>query len=240
MLVCGVYIKPSWIKNDISINADRSYPAASLIKIPLAVVLLQEIDKGKISWNDYVVFKPYHTSPGSGIIKLKKTGTKLKLKEVFKLMLTISDNTATNMVIDFLGGVKECNQKISRLGLKKTKLVSMLGDFKGSNKTSPRDMVLIFENALEGDLLSASSKKALKKTLLKVQNTSLIKRGLGHYTKFPHKTGTIGICLGDGGIIYLPFWERVGISIIVERPFNDLRAKKLINEISKLVYKELI
>lgn len=238
-LLCGVYIKPSWLPSSVSVNGDLPFPAASLIKIPIAVALLRKIDRGEISWNMTLVLKRSHYAQGAGQLRVKKAGTKHSLRNVFKLMLIISDNTATNMVIDLLGGIQSANQEISKLGLKNTKLVNWLGDFKGTNKTSPRDLVYILERSLEGDLLSQNSKRVLRNALLKVNNKSLIKKGLGRYTKFAHKTGTIGICVGDAGIVYLPFWKRVGIAVIVRRPFNSLHGQKVIREISSLVYKSL-
>lgn len=241
-LLCGVYIKPSWLKNNpdsININGHTAFPAASLIKIPVAVVLLREIDKGAISWDKKLTLKKYHYASGAGMLRTKKIGTKIKLKEIFRLMLTISDNTATNIVIDLLGGAGAVNQKISSLGLKNTRLVNFLGDFKGTNKTSPYDMAYILEKSLEGNLLSDNSRKTFKNMLLDVENKSLIKRGLGKYTRFAHKTGTIGICVGDAGVVYLPFGKKITISIIVKRPFNSLHGQRVIREISRLVYEHL-
>ena len=237
-----MYIKPVGsenVKSTISVNGNSIFPAASLIKIPVAVVLLKKIDKGQISWNKTLTLKPYHYAQGAGVLRMRKAGTKLKLKEVFRLMLLISDNTATNMIIDLLGGLKATDQEIAKLNLKNTKLNNWLGDFKGTNKTSPRDLVTLLEESLEGQLLSSNSRKYFRSTLLKVQNKSLIKKGLGRYTKFAHKTGTIGICVGDAGIIYFPISKKIGISIIVKRPFNNLNGQKIIREISNLVYEYL-
>ena len=239
-LLCGVYIRSSWLKDEISINGDAVFPAASLIKIPIAVALLQEIEREKISWDTVLILKHNHYAQGAGILRTKKVGAKVKLKEAFKLMLTISDNTATNMIIEVLGGIVGTNKKIAKLGLKNTFLVNYLGDFKGANKTSPRDLGLLLEKSLEGNLLNKSSKRLLKNTLLRVNNKSLIKKGLGRYAKFAHKTGTIGICVGDAGIVYLPFGKKIGISIIVRRPFNSLQGQKLIRDISKIVYENLL
>ena len=238
-LICGICIKPSWNSDSININSDYVFPAASLIKIPIAVVLLQKIDKGQISWNKVLTLKRYHYAYGAGYLRTRKIGTMVKLKEAFRLMLTISDNTATNIIIDLLGGVGATNRQIAALGLKNTKLVNLLGDFKGTNKTSPSDLAFLLEKSLEGDFLSKNSKRILKDTLLDVENKSLIKKGLGKYTRFAHKTGTIGICVGDAGIIYFPFGKRIGISIIVRRPFNNLNGQKIIREISRLVYEYL-
>ena len=234
-----MYIKPAWWETAININGNNSFPAASLIKIPVGVVLLQKIDKGEISWDKVLTLKSYHYAQGAGYLRTRKSGTKINLREVFRLMLTKSDNTATNMIIDLLGGINETNKQISKLGLKNTKLVNFLGDFKGTNKTCPCDLVELLDKALEGKLLSNGSKRVLKNTLIDVENKSLIKKGLGRYTKFAHKTGTIGICLGDAGIIYFPFGKKIGISIIVQRPFNSLNGQKIIREISSLVYEGL-
>ena len=238
-LLCGVYIKPSWQKDPISINGNYVFPAASLIKIPVAVALLIKIDKKEISWDKILTLKSYHYAQGTGYLRTRKVGTKIRLRKVFRLMLTISDNIATNMIIDLLGGVSAVDQQISKLGLKNTRLVNSLGDFKGTNKTSPHDLVMLLEKSLEGNLLSSDSKRILKNTLFDVKNKSLIKKGLGKCTKFAHKTGTIGICVGDAGIIYFPFGKRIGISIIVKRPFNSLNGQRVIREVSKLVYENL-
>ena len=238
-LLCGVYVKPFWIKGEININGDSVFPAASLIKIPIAVVLLQSLDKEKVSWDQYLILKKHEYASGAGYLKTKKAGTKIKLKEVFKLMLIISDNTATNMIIDLLGGIYATNEQIRKLGLRNTKLINYMGDFKGLNKTSPRDLITILTKSLEGSLLKSDSKRILKKTLFKVNNKSLIKKGLGRYTRFAHKTGTIGLCVGDAGIVYFPLGKTIGISIIVKRPFNNLQGQKVIREISRLVYEYL-
>ncbi len=239
-LICGVYIKPSWTNSSIAINSDHSFPAASLIKIPVAVTLLKKIDKGQLSWNTILTLKPKHYAQGAGILRTKRAGSKFKLREVFKLMLTISDNTATNMIIDLLGGINAVNKEIYSLGLKNTKVINWLGDFKGTNKTSPKDLVIILDKSLEGNILSNDSKKILKSALLKVQNKTLIKKGLGKYTRFAHKTGTIGVCVGDAGIIYCPFGKRIGISIIVMRPFNSLHGQRVIREITQIVREYLL
>lgn len=246
-LFCGVYVKPCYkcsIPKEININGDAEFPAASLIKIPIAVVLLQKIDKKELSWNKTLILSRYHYAPGSGILVAKKPGTKISLKKVFKLMLTISDNTATNMIIDVLGGVNETNYQIAKLnkklGLKNTtRLVNRLGDFKGTNKTSPRDLAVYLEESLEGNLLKKDSREFFRDTLLHVKNKSLIKRGLGEHTKFAHKTGTIGICVGDAGIIYLDKKKKASISIIVKRPFNSYQALELIRAISNVVHKAM-
>lgn len=239
-LICGVYIKPSWSNNSININGDYTFPAASLIKIPVAVTLLRKIDKGQLSWNTTLTLKPKHYAQGAGILRTRRAGSKFKLREIFKLMLTISDNTATNMIIDLLGGITIVNSELNSLGLKNTKINNYLGDFKGTNKTSPKDLVIILDKALEGNILSNNSRNILKSTLLKVQNKSLIKKGLGKYTKFAHKTGTIGICVGDAGIIYSPFGKRICISILVKRPFNSLYGQRVIREITQLVRENLM
>lgn len=238
-LVCGIYIKPSWVNGSISINGDAVFPAASLIKLPIAVALLKKIDKKEILWGKTLVLLKKHCAQGAGILRNRKVGTRISVKETFKLMLIVSDNTATNMIIDLLGGIQVVNQEIRNLGLKNTRLVNYLGDFAGTNKTSPHDMVEILEKSLEGEILTSGSRKLLRENLLRANNKSLIKKGLSKFTKFAHKTGTIGICVGDAGIIYLLWGKKIGIAVIVRRPFNSLQGQRVINGISELVYENL-
>lgn len=238
-ILCGVYIKSNKEEGEININGDLAFPAASLIKLPVGIALLREIEDNKISWNDYLVIKKKNIAPGSGILKFNKVGARLKLKDVFELMLIISDNTAFNMIVDKLGGLGATNRKLADLGLEQTLLAEYIGSFSGRNKTSPHDLIKSLEYSFEGEDLSPETKRYLNSVLLQCKNKSLIKRGLKEKTKFAHKTGTIGIAVGDAGVIYKIFGKKIYISVIVKRPFNDLAGKRLIAEVASLAYKEL-
>lgn len=239
-LLCGVYIKTNYSKDIVDIKGENQFPAASLIKLPIAVIILQEIESGKIRFDEKLTINRKNFSEGSGVIRFKKIGSKIKLKEVFEKMLIISDNTAFNMLVDRLGGISACNKKISGLGLKNTYIVDYLGDFKGKNKVSPKDLTALYEGALNGNLLKKEkSKSYLKNILLDVKNKSLISTGLKKRTKLAHKTGTIGICVGDAGVIYKTSKKQIYLSIIVRRPFNDLAGKRLIGEIANITFNEL-
>lgn len=225
--------------NYLDFNGEKAFPAASTIKFPVLVALFQEVDAGRIKLNETLVMRRDLMTGGSGTMQYKRAGTKFNLLHTATQMITISDNTATNMIIDRLGGKAKLNQRFRSWGLQNTVIRNLLGDFKGTNTTSAKDLVrlsaLIAQNQ-DNPVLSNSSRTQVLNIMRRVKNRSLLPSGLGKGAVIAHKTGTLGIILGDAGIIEMPSGKRYLAGIMVRRPFNDLRAKAFITQVSRLVY----
>jgi beta-lactamase class A len=154
-------------------------------------------------------------------------------------MMTISDNTATNMIIDRLGGKAKLNQRFRSWGLQNTVIRNLLGDFKGTNTTSAKDLVRLSALISNNKLLSNTSSSKVLDIMRRCENRALLPAGLGKGAVIAHKTGTLGVILGDAGIIQMPTGKRYLAGIMVRRPFGDARAKNFINQVSRLVYRYL-
>ena len=220
----------------LDINGEKAFPAASTIKLPLLVALFEEVDAGRVKLDETVVMRRDLMTGGSGTMQYKRPGTKFSLMETVTKMITISDNTATNMVIDRLGGKARLNQRFRNWGLQNTEIRNLLGDFKGTNTTSPKDLARVGALISNNLLLSSTSRAKVLDIMHRVENNAYLASGIGKNAKFAHKTGTLGIVLGDAGIVTMPNGKRYLAGIMVTRPFRDARAKSFIKQVSQMVY----
>jgi len=99
-------------------EADR-FPMASTFKVPIAVQLLSRVDRGEIRLDQMVTIEPHDLHPGSGEIShlLKQPGVMLSVRNLLELMLLISDNSATDIVLRLAGGPEAVTSKMRELGI---------------------------------------------------------------------------------------------------------------------------
>jgi beta-lactamase class A len=225
--------------NYLDINGGRVFPAASTIKLPILIAFFQDLDAGKVSLNETLVMRRDLIAGGSGEMQDKPAGTKFSARETVTKMITISDNTATNMIVDRLGGIARVNERFRSWGLKDTVMRNWLGDFKGTNTTSSKDMVRLLALLADEKLLSPSSREQALDVLRHTITRTLLPAGLGSGADIAHKTGDIGFLIGDAGLITMPNGKRYLAGIYVRRPYNDVRGRDFIRQVSGLVYNYL-
>ncbi|MEH1932297.1 MAG: serine hydrolase [Nostoc sp.] len=222
--------------NYLDISGDKVFPAASTIKFPILIALFEKIDAGKVKLNDTLVMRRDLVASGSGDLQYQRVGTKLTVLQTINKMISISDNTATNMIIDRLGGKAKLNQRFGSWGLKNTVIRNLLGDFKGTNTTSPADLVKLSALIQYHKLISDASRSQALDILNHCHNRKLLAAGLGSGAVIAHKTGDIGFVIGDAGIIEMPNGKRYLAGIFVRRPYNDSRGRDFVRQVSQLVY----
>lgn len=110
--------------NVIKINEKEQYNAASCIKIFILIELFNQINNGTKSRNDEIPYLDEHYVNGSGVLRYLSKNIKLPVLDVATLMMIISDNVATNMLIDYLG-IGNINKTIKNIGCKDTELYSI-------------------------------------------------------------------------------------------------------------------
>jgi beta-lactamase class A len=101
---------------------DLLLPTASVIKEPILVALLRMVHAGTIDLADRVTLEASARIGGSGVLKLFDGGLQPTVRDVATLMIAVSDNTATNLVLDLVGGVEPVNQAMAELGLDSIRL----------------------------------------------------------------------------------------------------------------------
>jgi beta-lactamase class A len=232
----GVFVLEPATGRYIDMSAGEPFCAASLIKVPVLVDLLMTMDKGTIDPEKTMVIRRDLIAGGSGILQWRAPGSKIKLRDVTDLMITISDNTATNMIIDLLGGIDKVNKDIADLGLTTTHISNWLPDLEGTNKTSPYELAYLFAKMQNGELISKEARFWMYDMMSRTKTRSLLPMGLEPGSKIFHKTGDIGSMVGDAGIIETLDGKTYIVAAQVERPFNDRRANQIIRHMSRLIY----
>jgi beta-lactamase class A len=219
-----------------SVNGDKVFPTASVIKLPILVAFLQDVEAGKISLSETLTMTRDVVVGGSGYMQDAPIGSKYSAREVATNMITTSDNTATNMVIKRMGGIDVVNRRFQTWGLNKTRIRNWLPDLKGTNTTTPQELIKVMGMLEQGELLSSQKATAIN-IMQRVKNNKLLPQGLGTGARIAHKTGDIGFLLGDSGIVYMPNGKRYLIAVLVNsRVYDDYDAVYYIRDVSRIVY----
>lgn len=220
----------------VDVKGNQVFPAASTIKIPILVAFFQAVDSGQVDLNEALVMRPDLIAPEAGTMQYQKPGTPFPALEVADLMITISDNTATNMLIDRLGGADVLNQKFMEWGLTDTKIENLLPDMQGTNTTSPKDLATLMLKISQGELVTTRSRDRLLDIMRRTVTNTLLPQGIGEGATIAHKTGDIGIVVGDAGMVDMPNGQRYVAAMMVKRPYNDPQGSDLIRQVSRLTY----
>ncbi len=244
-LHAGIFIYDYHTGKTVDINKDEIFPAASIIKIP---VLLDFFNRNKdlekegfepISLDKKLTFTEAHRTEGSGNLQFKSADVDYSIDYLAKIMIRKSDNSATNMLIEEVGGINQLNAALRHWGFSKTQVTSWLPDLKGTNTTTPYDIATMLYNIDNQKFLPIQSAANIKEYMTKVENRTLIKSQLPPDAVLMHKTGDIGKMLGDAGVIYSPSGKKYIMVIMVKRPHNDYGARELIQKVSKVAYSTL-
>lgn len=193
-------------------RADTAMPTASLIKLPLMVAVYQKVALGELDLAKMIDLKAEDKVPGSGILTDHfSDGASLSLRDYIRLMIRESDNTATNIVIDQVG-LAATAAFMESLGLVNTKLHSKVyrGDTSifperskefGIGSTTANEMVRLLRMLREGRLSDEAGMEQMLEHLAACNDDSKLARFLPPGTKLFHKTGAIGNCRTDAGIV---------------------------------------
>ncbi len=207
--------------------------------MPILAVILQAVKENKFSLDDEIVIKRKDITGGSGIIKGMKVPVNLTLRKILELMITRSDNTAANKVIDLLG-YDYINNSFNRLGLADTFLKRKMMDFslrkKGvENYTTARDISVILEKLYSKQLVDESSSELMISLLKNQKVNNRIPRFLPKGVIVAHKTGLERGVVHDAGIVFTGKGDYI-ICVLVKNVKNFKNAKKLIAQLSLLTY----
>lgn len=237
-LIPGVFFVDLDTSAYLDLNAASTFAAASMIKFPILVAFFQDVDAGKIRLDEMLTLKQELIGGGSGSMQYKPPRTKFTALETATKMITISDNTATNMLIARLGGAAALNQRFQSWGLTTTEIRNPLPDLSGTNTTTPKDLGQLMALVNQGDVMSLRSRDRLLDIMRGTKTNTLLPRGLGQGATIAHKTGDIGTLVGDVGLVDMPSGKRYVAVVMVRRPHNDNRAQELIRQISRAAYEQ--
>lgn len=184
--------------------SDVVRPAASTIKVPLLLAVLAEIADGCRRLDDAVAV-PSERTAGSGVLRMLGSVPTLRLDELLELMVTLSDNTATNVLIDLLG-VPTIEQYLARMGLADTRLRRRMLDQRASaegreNVATAAELARLLDGLCGSELLPGELSETALAVLGRQQFNDRIPARLPADVECLHKTGELaGIC-HDVGVL---------------------------------------
>jgi len=156
-----------------SFNGDERVRTASTIKIAVMIEAFARVAAGRAKWTDELVLTKAARYGGSGVLPELADGLRLTLRDCVHLMMVVSDNTATNMVLDYLT-TDAVNARMNTLGFKHTRIMRRVGgggesregkepDNKrfGLGATTPHEMVQILDQLDRGEIVSKAAAKEM-------------------------------------------------------------------------------
>ena len=156
-----------------SFNGDERVKTASTIKIAVMIEAFARVAEGRAKWTDELVLTKAARYSGSGILPELGDGLRLTFRDCVNLMMLISDNTATNMVLDYLT-TDAVNARMDSLGIKQTRLMRRVGSGGesqagkleenkrfGLGATTPHEMVQIMGKLDRGEVISQAASKEM-------------------------------------------------------------------------------
>jgi beta-lactamase class A len=218
------------------LGSDRVLPAASTIKLPILIALFQDVDAKKIKLTEQLTISDRTIAGGSGDLRNKKPGSQVSVLVTATKMMKISDNTATNLLIDRLGGKAALNQRFRTWGLKSTTINQPLPDLAGTNTTTAKELTRSILAIQRGKIVSDTSRAQILDMMSNTLRNTMLPKGLGAGAKIAHKTGDIGTLVADVGSIESPSGKKYLAAVLVNRPHNSPAGPELIRQMSKIVY----
>lgn len=256
----GIYFEDIQTGENISINPDRVFSAASTVKIPLVALLLQKVSEGEIGLNDSIELSVENRVGGTGIIKNLDKRYRPTVLDLATLAIIVSDNAATNQLVDLVGGLEEITKYCEHIGLINTKFQRKMMDIKAKaagrdNLTTARDMGNILAKLVRNEIVSANASKQIIDIMKSQQLRSKLPAYIpaidtsdpaDHHMKIElgtvmvaNKTGDLDRVQHDIGIFILPGNNYYVLAMFTSNLSSDSQGIRAIGEVSKVIYEEM-
>lgn len=202
----GFYYKNLVTGEDYGIREDESYLAASVIKLPLYLHILQQAAEGKLDMSQQLTVTAEDKVPICGALTLFSGDVSADIRSLCHLMISISDNTATNKLIDFCG-VEEVQRSFRAMGLEKTILNRKMFDLEKSkqgiqNHICPKEIAMLLEKLYRNEFVSEAVCQEAMDILLQQQVDHKLNGKLCNVVPVAHKTGEDDNLSNDVGIVF--------------------------------------
>jgi beta-lactamase class A len=182
---------------------DEPFPSASVIKLPLVMTLYGDATRGLLDLDERVLVGD--RVDGSGVLRHMRDVDRLSLRDLAMLAIIVSDNTATNRLIERIG-VDRVGERMREWGCAKTRLSRKMYDFEAArrgheNVMTARETVSLLVRLVRGECEDRPTSDAVLAVLEQCQDRTMLLRYLPYGTKVPHKTGTLDESRNDAGIV---------------------------------------
>jgi len=237
--VMGYAIKDLSTGETFFLHPDTVFPQASSIKLTILLELMRQEQEGKLSLDEKHAIRRSETVGGGPILYMLGEGTvTMTLRDLAVLMVVLSDNSATNILIDRLGR-DNINASTARLGLKETKLRRRMMDLEAArggneNVSTPREMLTLLENVRAGQALDAKHTEEYLR-LLKLPKESVFHKALPDTVPIADKPGELEAVRCDTGIIEVPGHPFI-LSVMTTYLARDKEGEQAVEEIARVAY----
>ena len=197
----GIFAKHLETGEEVAVNADAPFPTASTIKTAVMLETWHQAAEGKLGLDSTVTLREGDKVGGSGILNGLSEGLPLRIRDLIHLMIVLSDNTATNLLVNRLG-TRNINDRLHAYGLGRTRIFrptfrdghpdvhpELEREF-GFGMSTPREMAGLMALIAEGRALNASASASMLATLQRQQDRTMIPRRLPAGVRVGNKTGT--------------------------------------------------
>lgn len=197
----GVFAKNLDTGEEISVNPDARFPTASTIKTAVMLEAWHQAAAGDLAMDATLTLRDADKVGGSGVLSGLHDGLALQVRDLVHLMMVLSDNTATNLLVNRLG-TKRINDRLLAYGLEHIKIFrptfrdgrpdvhpELEREF-GLGMSTPRDMARLMALIADGRAVSAAASAAMLDTLRRQQDRAMIPRSLPAGAQVGNKTGT--------------------------------------------------
>ncbi len=236
---CSIIVNNVTYGEKFAFNEDAVFPAASLIKLWILWALYKNASLGKADLDDEIILSEEDKAGGFGVLQYMHAGLNITLRDCATLMIILSDNTATNLLIDYLG-IEEINNEIRRLGMQKTSLQRKMMDVEAKirgldNFTSALDVHNILAAILNSPEMPNQFRQEMLDILLKQQCNNKLPLLLPEGVLFAHKTGDLPNTEHDAGILFIND-AKIIIVVAVYGVKNNMDGIKFHNQFGYLIY----
>lgn len=218
-------------------RADEVFPAASVIKIPLVMTLYADAAEGRLSLDERCAVGA--RVDGSGVLRHLPGLADLTLRDLAMLTVIVSDNTATNRLIERVG-LDRVAERLRDWGCTGTRLGRAMFDVEAAQRGAdnvmvPREMAGLLLRLLRGDCAGRATSDAVLAVLERTQDDALLRRYLPAGARVAHKTGSLDAVRNDAGIV---FAERAIIAVGCVRGAADIHgARSLLGLLGWFAYR---
>jgi beta-lactamase class A len=208
---------------EVGLDPDRRVRTASTIKLPIACALSERVAAGRARWDERLTIAADAKVSGSGVLSDFTAGETVSLRDAMTLMIVVSDNTATNLILDRIGA-DAVNDYLDRLGLEATRSMRKIrGDGTqlkaatgwsragmieenrrfGIGSSTPREMTRLLGLLAAGKVVDEAASRDLVGILERQQYKDGIGRQLGDL-KVASKSGSLDALRSDVGLVWTP------------------------------------
>jgi len=237
--VMGIAARDLGTGDRFEINADGIFPQASSIKIPILIELYRQAQVGTLKLDERVEVKRAQMVDGSGVLALfGDASSALSLHDLAVLMIVLSDNTATNVLIDRVG-MENVNHTLQRLGLAHMRLQRRMMDTDAQragreNLSTPRDMIQLLALLYQGKAIDPERTSAVVE-ILRYPKDSPLRRGTPATLALADKPGSMDGVRCDSGIVMLA-GRPYAISVMTTYIGDGDAAERAIADAARVAY----